>query len=66
MESDEPAVYCSLDTFPKFNTVEEMLQFDKSMGVATTLPPVVLTVTRTPVSYTHLDVYKRQSLWEPR
>lgn len=39
MESDEPAVYCSLDTFPKFNTVEEMLQFDKSMGVATTLPP---------------------------
>ncbi|MFQ9875451.1 hypothetical protein [Waltera sp.] len=48
MESDEPAVYCSLDTFPKFNTVEEMLQFDKSMGVATTLPPVVTTVTRTP------------------
>ena len=32
-DSDEPAVYCSLDTFPKFNTVEEMLQFDKSMGV---------------------------------
>lgn len=48
MESDEPAVYCSLDTFPKFSTVEEMLQFDKSMGVATTLPPVVTTVTRTP------------------
>ena len=48
MESDEPAVYCSLDNFPKFNTVEAMLQFDKSMGVATTLPPVVTTVTRTP------------------
>ena len=61
MESDEPAVYCSLDTFPKFNTVEEMLQFDKSMGVATTLPPVVTTVTRTPswlFRQTFRSVYK--------
>ena len=32
MAIDEPAVYCSLDIFPKFNTVEVMQQFDKSMG----------------------------------
>ena len=48
MARDEPAVYCSLDIFPKFNTVEAMQQFDKSMGVVTTLHSVVTTVTRTP------------------
>ena len=32
MAIDEPAVYCSLDIFTKFITVEVMQQFDKSMG----------------------------------